>query len=71
MKQSMIKLMIAGAVLSLSSAAFALPDITGNWKCTGQDPMQKKNFTVSGEIKKTGDTTYSLVNWKDNESKEM
>lgn len=70
MKLLVTKLMIAGAILSLSSAVFALPDITGNWKCTGQDPIQKKNVAVSGEIKKTDDT-YSLVNWKDEGSNEM
>lgn len=61
--------MIASAILGLSSAAFALPDITGNWKCVGQDPIQKKSVSVTGEITKTGDT-YSLVNWKDSDSNE-
>ena len=63
MKLSFGKLMFAGVILSLTSAVFALPDITGNWKCMGRDPMEKKNFTVSGEIKKTGDT-YSFSDWK-------
>lgn len=64
-----IKSIFACATLGASFAAFALPDITGNWKCTGHDPMQKKTVAVSGEITKTGDT-YSLVNWKDDESNE-
>ncbi len=69
MKLSITKLIFTGVILGLSSAVFALPDITGNWKCMGYDPMQKKNYTASGEIKKTGDT-YSLVNWKDDGSNE-
>jgi hypothetical protein len=69
MKVSKRVILFAGIILGLSSASFALPNIAGNWKCMGQDPMQKKNVVVSGEIKKTGDT-YSLVNWKDDESNE-
>ncbi len=67
MKLFITKLMFAGIILGLSSAVFALPDITGNWKCMGYDPMQKKKFVVSGEIKKTGDT-YSFINWKGDET---
>src|SRR6188474_519666 len=61
------KLLLTGIVLGLSSAVFAMPNITGNWKCTGYDPMMKKDFHVSGEIQKNGDV-YSLVNWKDNDT---
>ena len=57
------KILFAGITLTLSFSALALPDISGNWTCKGMDPMQKKNFSISGEIKKTGDT-YSLMNWK-------
>lgn len=63
MKLSSLKIVFSATILSLSSLTFALPDITGNWQCKGYDPFQKKEMTVSGEIKKTGDT-YSLVNWK-------
>ncbi len=70
MKLFKTKLMFAGVLLSFCSGVFALPDITGNWKCTWYDSTQNKNASVSGEIKKTGDI-YSLVNWKMDGSDEV
>lgn len=57
------KLLFAAAFSTLFSSVFALPDISGNWKCTSHDTANNKNMVVSGEITKTGDT-YSLSNWK-------
>lgn len=58
-----LKIIFATVVLSFSSSIFALPNIDGNWTCKGYDPMQKQNFSVSGDIKKSGDV-YTFTNWK-------
>jgi hypothetical protein len=59
-----VKLLLVGAAFCTTSTVFALPDISGHWKCQGHDPFQNKTMAASGEIKKTGET-YSLMNWKD------
>lgn len=64
------KLIVLGSLFSISAASFAFPDITGNWRCSGYDPYVKQNFSVSGEIQKSGDT-YSLVNWKNDATGEL
>lgn len=63
MKSVIIKSIFTGIIIGMSATSFALPDISGNWRCHSQDPESKQMISISGEIKKTGDT-YSLVNWK-------
>jgi hypothetical protein len=63
MKLSLNKFILLTAMFGVSITAFAFPDITGKWRCSGYDPYLKQNFSVSGDIKKSGET-YALVNWK-------
>ena len=63
MKLSLGKFIIFSTLFGMSVSSFAFPDITGKWRCSGYDPYLKQNFSVSGEITKTGET-YALNNWK-------